>query len=85
MTAEQAIKRIKESRDYQYTHYGFVNSDGVALDMAIEALEKQIPKKINPNFNCVYCDCGNAIYYETDRCLHHYNYCCECGQKLRWE
>lgn len=53
--------------------------------VAIKALEKQIPKKMNPNFNCIFCDCGNPIYYQTDRLLHHYNYCCECGQAIKWE
>ena len=40
MTNAEAIESIKKSRDYKYTHYAFVNEDGKALDMAIEALQE---------------------------------------------
>ena len=40
MTKAEAIESIKKSRDYKYTHYAFVNEDGKALDMAIEALQE---------------------------------------------
>lgn len=40
MTTSEAIELIKNSRDHNYTHYGFVDRYGKALDMAIDALEK---------------------------------------------
>ena len=49
-----------------------------AYDVAIEALEKQIPKKpIDEYHRTAYCPaCGNLIIDA---------YCCpECGQKIDW-
>lgn len=63
-----------------------------ALDTAIEALEKQLPKKPNfegdeyaPNGTFVYdtweCpNCGEC--YEVD--YDDYDYCPKCGQKIDW-
>ena len=59
-----------------------------ALDVAIQALEKQIPKKVVKDgkwsYKCPCCgecaetDCGDAFYdYRLD-------YCNGCGQKLDW-
>lgn len=62
-----------------------------AMDMAINALEKQIPKKVKiQQWIYTKCDCG----YEFSK--HHgdgyysiplekkTNYCPKCGQKLDW-
>ena len=59
-----------------------------ALGLAIQALEKQIPKKVVKDgkwsYKCPCCgecaetDCGDAFYdYRLD-------YCNGCGQKLDW-
>ena len=58
----------------------------VAFETAIEALEKQIPKKpieskYGEQISCPHCS-ATLIY-----CLHSYkgNYCEECGQAILWE
>lgn len=59
-----------------------------AMRMAIQALEKQIPKKVVKEGKCIYkcpccgecaeTDCGDVFYdYQLD-------YCNGCGQKLDW-
>lgn len=58
-------------------------SENVALEavaQAIEALEKQIPKKVKIiNHGTVLCpDCMDDVF-------SYYSYCPECGQKLDWE
>ena len=45
-----------------------------AVDMAIQALEKQIPKK-KDSYNCPVC----SHYFEDGEC---FTYCPECGQRL---
>ena len=56
-----------------------------ALDVAIQALEKQIPKKPHKNFekfSGVWCSCGKYLGkgYFVDKP----SYCPDCGQKLDW-
>lgn len=67
---------------------------GISLETAIEALEKQIPKRPKADNNGNYAEyfeewlecpeCGEAIPEYTSRdeteC-----YCLRCGQKLSWE
>lgn len=60
MTEQEAKKIIQESRNYAYTHFGFTDSDGQALDMAISALEKQIP--IKPVVDHVRKYTGDNVY-----------------------
>ena len=45
-----------------------------AVDMAIQALEKQIPKK-RYSYSCPVC----SHYFEDGEC---FTYCPECGQRL---
>ena len=45
-----------------------------SIDMAINALEKQIPKK-RYNYSCPIC----SHYFEDEEC---FTYCPECGQRL---
>ena len=90
MEVKEAIRRIKE-------HFR-VHDDGrptpyldKAVDIAIEALEKQIPKKVVEN-RWIYtrCDCGHEFsihhgdgYYSIPY-KQKTNYCPNCGQKLDW-
>ena len=47
-------------------------------DVAIEALEKQIPRISG----CYICnDTSNSRYYENEK----YQYCPYCGQKIKWD
>ena len=53
-----------------------------ALNMAINALEKQIPKKYmrkNGNYNCPICD-----YPVMSVCTRKKKYCDNCGQAIDW-
>ena len=58
-----------------------------ALKLAVEALEKQIPKKpigdLNsvPHYRCAACGSGVKTYENSTV----YPYCHYCGQKLLWE
>ena len=59
----------------------------LAKDKAIEALEKQIPKKVVEDKNIYLCpNCGaNAETDCGDDMLdYRLNYCDNCGQKLDW-
>ena len=75
MTETEAIKVIKNNRPT--SGYTILNE---ALVMAINALEKQIPKKpIKDKYvpELDFCpECGT----EVTNC----NYCPHCGQKINW-
>lgn len=85
MTIEEAITHAKEQAEI------FSGTHGKFLDVAIVALEKQIPKK--PYFEGDgYAD-GQFVYdtwicpncekrYEVD--CDNYDYCPDCGQAIDW-
>ena len=86
MTENEAIKQLKTQRTFIY------GSDAKVLGMAINALEKQIPKK--PTFDgdgyapdgsfawdeWLCTNCGSR--YEVD--FDDYDYCPNCGQRIDW-
>ena len=88
MTAQEAIKNLEvftTDEAQRLTSSEFDDS----ITMAIEALEKQIPKKIVEN-RWIYtkCDCGHCFsvhhgdgYYSIPY-SEKTNYCPDCGQKL---
>ena len=53
-----------------------------AVDTAIEALEKQIPKKIiKSSFSVAFCpSCEKSVWQNKDES----QYCFRCGQALKW-
>ena len=92
MTKSEAIKEIR----FNMSTIGLSNEAAKrvveARDMAINELEKQIPKKVKiEQWIYTKCDCG----YEFSK--HHGDgyysiplenktkYCPNCGQKLNWE
>ncbi len=91
MTNEEAIKILKENREtYQaFINQGYEDNEDnedikrvlLALDMAIEALEKQIPKKPERIEGTLF---GKERYYhKCPNCGDPYvddNYCPICGQ-----
>ena len=95
MTENEAIEKLKNMRLYmQITDKNndckFTEDDYKANEMAIQALEKQIPKRVirpyKGNYKCPTCE--NYIYI-TDDDLYVYGieppkYCDECGQALDW-
>lgn len=66
MTVGEAISYLEK--------HGFV-SDGVK-DKAIEALEKQIPKK--PVYQCGHEKCPICGSFHIE------DFCAKCGQKIKW-
>ena len=93
MTREEALKQLRELKfALSGTDEQFL--DIVALDMAIEAIEKDIakaPKKSDiPRYGMGYeyydwcCPtCNKLLAFECDtkrQYIHH----CECGQRLDW-
>lgn len=84
MKESEASKILKA----EIVHHPECSIFAEALGLAIQALEKQIPKKVVKDgkwsYKCPCCgecaetDCGDAFYdYQLD-------YCNGCGQKLDW-
>lgn len=92
MTAEKAIEHLENIAIFSFQD-GYTDEARKALDMAIEALEKQIPKKpiiTEDIFKCVYkYRCPECAMYLGSRGKHSIiifekpKYC-SCGQKLDW-
>lgn len=86
MSPEEAIRRIKnhnEVHSRKEKHFAVHITE--ALNMAVEALEKQIPKKTTkrqyvPNGTLVYGHCPNCNSFSKN----FFNYCRNCGQALDW-
>ena len=59
------------------------NMSAKHIDMAITALEKQIPKKLQQTKDGnLACECGLVIQVKNKiNCLY---YCHNCGQKIDW-
>ena len=89
MTIQEAIEVLKEEYKYEQLE-SYVNE---ALEIAIEAMEKQIPKKpIKKNPVCYdKRKDGNELYaYDyhcpyCDRKVNKGEHHCRCGQALDWE
>lgn len=106
MTESEAIKELKEDialYDNETTRLdasiGTPDRNLIdALEMAIQALERQIPMKpvrklrsgMGNDYRDYYCTCGRFIGYEPE--VHHYikngtipfGYCSGCGRKIDW-
>ena len=84
MTESEAIKKLKdifgECTESEEAVCYITNIDASALEMAINALEKQITKKPTKDkyvLELDFCpECGTEVTY----C----NYCPHCGQKINW-
>ena len=82
MTYEEAIKQLNSIAIYHFDKY---TAD--AINMAIDALEKQTPKKpihMHKNYYCPICKedgwmlWDDAIPNDMDK------YCGKCGQAIDW-
>ena len=73
MTESEAIKILQRDLEIQVKNKAL--TDGIeAVKFAIQALEKQMPKK-RDSYNCPVC----SHYFEDGEC---FTYCPECGQRL---
>lgn len=86
MSPEEAIRRIKNHNEvHSRKEKHFATHITKALNMAVDALEKQIPKKTTkrqyvPNGTLVYGHCPNCDSFSKN----FFNYCRNCGQALDW-
>ena len=86
MTPEEAVKIIERERDSMRRLVDDCNLPITgghkyieAYDMAISALEKQIPKKPTLHEGWLYCSvCKKDILMEG------YKFCPDCGQRIDW-
>lgn len=79
MKPEETIEVLNEMLDLLGLSHCSNLSECIAVDKAIQSLEKQKPMKplvINGECTCPMCDVTIA---EKDE------YCWKCGQKLEWE
>ena len=81
MTNQEAIKYIE--------NHGYISDE--VKDMAIKALEKQIPKKVKiEQWIYTKCDCGfefskhHGDGYYSIPLENKTKYCPNCGQRLKW-
>ena len=88
--AVELLEYIRETGNGEAPYVGCAQN--VAIEMAINALEKQIPKKPTPIDYEKYMDTvKNALFlkgaYWCPNCNHVVKcgtYCSDCGQKLDW-
>ena len=93
MTESEAIEEFKERLELiEKCYRGEVEDYKQALELGVNALEKQIPKKPTPIDYEKYMDTvKNALFlkgsYWCPNCNHVVKcgtYCSDCGQKLDW-
>ena len=90
MTEIEAKEIVRKEKAYMDSHAGRAQSE--AFQMAINALEKQIPKKpIAIDYEKYMDTVKNALFlkgaYWCPNCKHVVKcgtYCSDCGQKLDW-
>lgn len=81
MTTEEAIKIIRRKTSIPENGETFEGIEK-AYDMAVEALEKQIPKApIRGYISAYFCPCCVREFAGTGIA----DYCYHCGQALKWD
>ena len=90
MTPEEAITILKIAKTE--VEWDYPLDYAIAIDTAISALEKQIPKK--PDYEADGYDNKGELIYDTWICPNcekryevdydHYDYCPKCGQAIDW-
>lgn len=84
MTAQEAIKSLENLN----LVLCITDSERESVNMAIEGLEKQIPKKVifEDEGDSLLCpNCGLELMGSITEPDHDPYYCFECGQALLWE
>lgn len=84
MTYKQAIEQLEDDALFKGASEE-INPLYAAYTVAIDAMEKQIPKKPKEyEDSCYLCPvCGNAVLYKGDK-NDGIPYCLGCGQALDW-
>lgn len=75
LTIEEVIEWFKENP--------FYHKDHIPFNMAIKALEKQMPQK--PIIENGFVKCPKCKMYIRFPIADKYNNCPECGQAIKWE
>lgn len=82
MNSLEAIRRIKEHNEIHSKKERQAVLITIALDMAIEALERQIPAEIGfDTYGCYIYSCPVCNNPINKR----HKYCSECGKALTWK
>lgn len=95
MTESEALELFKERLTSIKEHYaGEVKDYEEALEIGIQALEKQVTKKpifnhnLSDTLSVFHCECGNTIKVSHDAGIMDNNnvpnYCSKCGCRLDW-
>lgn len=94
MTENEAIKEVRFNMSKIGLKENSVKRVVKARDLAIKALEKQIPKRpifnhnLSDTLSVFHCECGNTIKVSHDIGIMNNNnapnYCSKCGCKLDW-
>ena len=86
MTESKAIELLEYIREIGNGEVPYVGcAQNIAIEMAINALEKQMPKKLINTCQYVSGCCPNCKKYISDWLEYNEFMCCPyCGQKLDW-
>lgn len=94
MTENEAIKEVRFNMSKIGLKENSVKMVVKARDLAIKALEKQIPKKpifnhnLSDTLSIFHCECGNKIKVSHDIGIMNNNnapnYCSKCGCRFDW-
>ena len=87
MTEDKAIELLEYIREIGNGEVPYVGcAQNIAIEMAINALEKQMPKKLINTCQYVSGCCPNCKKYISDWLEYNEFMCCPyCGQKLDWD
>lgn len=80
MTEQEAIDKLK-----QHLEWGFSEKTSQAIQMAIDALETRVEKKLRMTAKTKRCpNCSRAVssLWNTHENIR---YCERCGQRLNWK
>lgn len=85
MTAEQAISLLGNIAGWDIDNGERGNNKRVAIKLAIDALEKQVPKKPISNkrgyYDCPNCSCNLEVVLDE---VSDIDFCFICGQAIDW-
>ena len=82
MTEIEAIKIVRKEKAYMDSHAGRAQSE--AFQIAMQAIEKQIPKKPRFYAHNYYCSVCDSLVGNNEFEWQRFKYCDTCGQKLDW-